>query len=49
MPFVVQLPIGRESGFTGVVDLVAMRALTWTGDDLVTGPVPAPLHAKRRA
>jgi elongation factor G len=45
-PFVVQLPIGRESGFTGVVDLLAMRALTWTGDDLVTAPVPAHLHAE---
>src|SRR5688572_21958600 len=30
-PLVVQLPIGREHEFVGVVDLVAMRALTWTG------------------
>ncbi|MGW5351194.1 elongation factor G [Streptomyces sp. NPDC004031] len=29
VPLVVQLPIGREDGFTGVVDLVAMRALVW--------------------
>jgi elongation factor G len=43
-PLVVHLPIGREGGFVGVVDLVAMRALTWTGDELVTGPVPAHLH-----
>ena len=28
-PLVVQLPIGVEDGFTGVVDLVGMRALTW--------------------
>ncbi|HEY0699517.1 MAG TPA: elongation factor G, partial [Micromonospora sp.] len=28
-PLVVQLPIGREDGFTGVVDLVRMRALIW--------------------
>ncbi|SDM72317.1 elongation factor G [Actinacidiphila guanduensis] len=30
-PLVVQLPIGHEEGFTGVVDLVAMRALVWSG------------------
>ena len=31
-PLVIQLPIGFESGFEGVVDLVEMRALTWRGD-----------------
>ncbi|WGD36758.1 elongation factor G [Lysinibacter sp. HNR] len=31
-PLVLQLPIGQESGFEGVVDLVEMRALTWRGD-----------------
>jgi elongation factor G len=29
-PLVVHLPIGAEAGFTGVVDLVRMRALVWT-------------------
>ncbi|MFJ9074881.1 elongation factor G [Streptomyces sp. NPDC102278] len=29
VPLVVQLPIGQEDGFTGVVDLVRMRALVW--------------------
>src|SRR5580692_5180998 len=29
VPAVVQLPIGSESGFRGVVDLVHMRALVW--------------------
>jgi elongation factor G len=28
-PLVVQLPIGREDGFTGVVDLLRLRALVW--------------------
>ncbi|MBL1083821.1 elongation factor G [Streptomyces actinomycinicus] len=28
-PLVVQLPIGAEDGFTGVVDLVRMRSLVW--------------------
>ncbi|MEO6201494.1 MAG: GTP-binding protein, partial [Cryobacterium sp.] len=31
-PLVIQLPIGEESSFEGVVDLVMMRALTWRGD-----------------
>ena len=31
-PLVIQLPIGAESAFEGVVDLVQMRALTWRGD-----------------
>jgi elongation factor G len=31
-PLVLQLPIGSESNFEGVVDLVEMRALTWRGD-----------------
>ncbi len=31
-PLVIQLPIGVESSFEGVVDLVYMRALTWRGD-----------------
>ncbi|MBN2233255.1 MAG: elongation factor G [Deltaproteobacteria bacterium] len=34
-PVVVQLPVGREAGFSGVVDLVSGRCLRWdgTGDD----------------
>ncbi|WP_460744094.1 elongation factor G [Mariniluteicoccus endophyticus] len=31
-PLVMQLPIGAESDFIGVVDLVAMRALVWRGE-----------------
>ncbi len=31
-PLVIQLPIGAESDFVGVVDLVYMRALTWRGE-----------------
>ena len=31
-PLVIQLPIGAENSFVGVVDLVEMRALVWLGD-----------------
>ncbi|MFC5751191.1 elongation factor G [Actinomadura rugatobispora] len=32
VPLVTQLPIGAESAFTGVVDLVAMKALLWSAE-----------------
>jgi elongation factor G len=45
-PLVLQLPIGAESDFLGVVDLVGMRALTWRGettigDDYEVEEIPA--------
>jgi elongation factor G len=40
-PLVVQLPIGAEDSFTGVVDLVRMRALLWA-DDGTAKDVPVP-------
>ncbi|MET0422587.1 MAG: elongation factor G [Actinoplanes sp.] len=46
-PLVVQLPIGREDNFTGVVDLVGMRELTWPGG--VLHSVPANGDAARTA
>lgn len=51
IPLVVQLPIGREDGFTGVVDLLRVRALVWeTGRDTVTeGPVPDALADEAHA
>ncbi len=32
VPLVLQVPIGSESDFIGMVDLVNMRALTWRGE-----------------
>jgi len=54
-PLVIQLPIGFENTFEGVVDLVEMHALTWRGDskgDVEMGakyeiePIPADLVDK---
>lgn len=47
-PLVIQLPIGSESDFEGVVDLVQMKALTWRGDtkkgeDYAVEEIPADL------
>ena len=30
----IQLPIGAEAGFRGVIDLVELRALIWSGEEL---------------
>ena len=50
-PLVLQLPIGSESDFSGVVDLIEMRALTWRGevkmgDDYEIEEIPADLAEK---
>ena len=46
VPLVLQIPIGMESDFLGVIDLVGMRALTWRGEtqkgeDYVVEEIPA--------
>ena len=46
IPLVLQIPIGAEADFRGVVDLVGMRALVWPGEtqkgeDYVVEEVPA--------
>ncbi|MCB0362493.1 MAG: elongation factor G, partial [Bdellovibrionales bacterium] len=33
-PVAVQMPIGSEENFSGVIDLFSMRALVWKGSDL---------------
>jgi elongation factor G len=42
----VQLPIGQESGFAGVVDLMTMKALRFSneGRDVAVGDIPADLQ-----
>ena len=51
VPLVLQIPIGSEADFIGVVDLIGMRALTWRGetqkgDDYEVEEIPADLQAK---
>ncbi len=50
-PLVIQIPIGAESTFEGVVDIVQMKALTWRGDVEMGAkyeiePIPAELQEK---
>ncbi len=48
VPAVVQLPIGAEAGFRGVVDLVRMRALVWDdgmGEEWAEEEIPVELKA----
>ncbi|ALE72181.1 Translation elongation factor G [Pseudonocardia sp. Ae168_Ps1] len=50
-PLPLQLPIGSESDFIGVVDLVEMRALTWRGEpkkgeDYAIEEIPAELKER---
>jgi elongation factor G len=48
-PVAVQLPIGSEDKFTGVVDLIGMKAITYKdetmGADYVVGEIPADMVA----
>ncbi|WP_088318764.1 elongation factor G [Kineosporia sp. R_H_3] len=50
-PLPIQIPIGAESDFVGVIDLVYNRALTWRGDtgkgeDYTIEEIPADLAEK---
>jgi elongation factor G len=48
-PAVIQLPIGVEGGFCGIVDVLAMEALIWDddmGEKWRTEPIPAELQAE---
>ena len=44
----VQVPIGGESDFAGVFDLVRMKAITWNGEVRFISPAPGPVEAYSR-
>jgi elongation factor G len=48
-PVPVQIPIGAEDKFRGVIDLINMKAITYgddMGDNIVVGDIPAELQAE---
>ncbi|MCM3300745.1 elongation factor G [Streptomyces pseudogriseolus] len=48
-PLAVQLPVGAEDAFTGVVDLLGLRALTWSDDGEAREPAPVPDGLREKA
>jgi elongation factor G len=52
-PIAIQIPIGQEAKFIGVVDLIAMKAIIWKdetmGAEYVTEEIPAELKKKAEA
>jgi elongation factor G len=52
-PIAIQIPIGQEDKFKGVVDLIEMQSIIWQDDTIgaeyITGPIPAELQKKAEA
>jgi elongation factor G len=52
-PVAIHIPIGSEDKFSGVVDIVRMKAIRWTdetmGADYLVEEIPAELEAEARA
>jgi len=52
-PIAIQIPIGQEDKFKGVVDLISMKAITWADDTIgaeyISGEIPADLQKKAEA
>ncbi len=52
-PVAIQIPIGQEDKFKGVIDLIGMKAITWKDDTIgaeyVSGEIPAELQKKAEA
>jgi elongation factor G len=52
-PIAIQIPIGQEDKFKGVVDLIEMKSIIWQDDTIgaeyITGPIPAELQKKAEA
>jgi elongation factor G len=52
-PIAIQIPIGQEDKFKGVVDLIEMKSITWQDDTIgaeyTSGPIPVELQKKAEA
>jgi elongation factor G len=52
-PVAIQIPIGQEDKFKGVIDLINMKAIVWEDDTMgaeyITGEIPAELKKKAEA
>jgi elongation factor G len=52
-PIAIQIPIGQEDKFKGVVDLIEMKSIVWQDDTIgaeyTTGPIPPGLQKKAEA
>ena len=52
-PIAIQIPIGQEDKFKGVVDLIEMKSIIWQDDTIgaeyLTGEIPAELQKKAEA
>ncbi len=52
-PVAIQIPIGQEDKFRGVVDLIEMKSITWEDDTIgaeyITGEIPPELQKKAEA
>ncbi|MBV9573317.1 MAG: elongation factor G [Acidobacteriales bacterium] len=52
-PVAIQIPIGQEDKFRGVIDLIAMKSIVWQDDTIgaeyITGEIPAELQKRAEA
>ncbi len=52
-PVLLQIPIGTEEHFRGIIDLIALQSMVWNADDLgmvpEIGPIPAELEEEAQA
>jgi elongation factor G len=47
-PLPIQIPIGEEEFFRGLIDLVTQKAIYWDEESIVTGEIPEELEAEAK-